>query len=335
MRRWRSNEPGRSHAGRIVVSSLAVVATFLALLAGARSLSAEELAIDHEALACVVAQAFPRIEARIGPVESVARARVYFRAEGGPAWYFVEMKPAGSTFSAAIPKPRKSLKKVNYYIEALDKALRSSRTPDFAPEVAASAGACSRKQAVAAVAGVASVVVGAPAGAPVVPLGFSASGVVSAGSVAGAASGAAGSAGTTGGAAASAGGGGLGTTAIVVGAAAVVAGGVAVAASHRGSDITVDVMPFPLAQVGDGGSVQFTASAKDASGSPISPQPRFSWSSSCVCVRVDSSGLATLSSRFGPGTCAGITASDDQGHDGNSNLALQGSTGQFPCPPNR
>ena len=150
------------HCGemRRIVSSLAVAASFLPLVA--RSASAEEFAIDHKALACVVAKAFPRIEARIAPVESVARARVYFRAEGGPVWYFVEMKSAGSTFSAALPKPKKSLKRVNYYIEALDTAFRPTRTPDFAPEVVASAGVCSRKQAVAAAAGVASVVVGAP-----------------------------------------------------------------------------------------------------------------------------------------------------------------------------
>ena len=47
---------------------------------------ARSLTIDHKQVGCVVAERFPVISARVDPAASVGRARVYFRAAGGPHW---------------------------------------------------------------------------------------------------------------------------------------------------------------------------------------------------------------------------------------------------------
>ncbi len=177
--------------------------------------------IDHQEVGCVVAEKFPLFSARFDPAESVARARVHFRAEGGPLWYYVEMKPRGDAFYGTLPKPRKTTKKIQYYIEVVDKAFAESRTPEFAPDVMEGAAACDMKKALAGAAKAASVVVGGPAGAPLIPAGFAPSGIAAAGAAAGVAAGAAA---------------GVSTAVIVagvVGGGAAVAG-VAVAAGGRG-----------------------------------------------------------------------------------------------------
>jgi hypothetical protein len=86
-------------------STVLRVAGWLAVAASAR---AEGPVIEHSAVACVVAEKFPQLEARIVEPEAISRARVQFRGEGGP-WYFVEMKGSGGVFTAILPKPKKSL----------------------------------------------------------------------------------------------------------------------------------------------------------------------------------------------------------------------------------
>ena len=185
---------------------------------------AQGLAVDHAPVGCVVARRFPVLAARIDPAENVARARVYFRAESGRHWYYVEMTHQGSVFKGTLPRPRKGTARIQYYIEALDTAAASSRTSEYTPSVAGSAAECSRATAVAgATSGRSVVTVNAPPGAPLIPAGFETSGIVAAG-----AAGAAGAAAAATTAAAGAGGGGIGTTALVVGGV-VVAGGAAAA----------------------------------------------------------------------------------------------------------
>jgi hypothetical protein len=70
----------------------------LLLLMGPRVSWAQGPAIDHKAVGCVVADKFAGLEARFNPAENVSRARIYFRAEGGQFWYFVDMKAQGGAF---------------------------------------------------------------------------------------------------------------------------------------------------------------------------------------------------------------------------------------------
>jgi len=206
-------------------------------LAGAPAF-AQAPVIDHQQVACVVAEKFALFSARFDPAENVARARVHFRAEGGPVWYYVEMKPQANAFSGTLPKPRKSTKKIQYYIEVVDKAFAESRTPEYAPDVVDSAAACGMKKAMAGVANAASVVVGGPAGAPLIPAGFASSGIVGAGAAAGVAAGAAA---------------GISTAAIVagvVGGGAAVAGVAVAAGGHDNTTTTTTTTTLPPSVAG-------------------------------------------------------------------------------------
>jgi hypothetical protein len=203
---------------------------FLPLLLVPSPSAAQSLAIDHKQVGCVVAERFPVISARLDPAANVGSARVYFRA-GGPHWYFVEMKVQGDEYLAALPKPKKSTAKIEYYIEALDTAFAASRTAEYTPRVVPPPGACGKDALAAASLTSAKLAVGVPAGAPAVPAGFSASGVATAGA-AGAAVGAAG-AGT---------GVSVGLVAGVVGAAAAIAG---VAVAVRGGGGTTPSTQAP------------------------------------------------------------------------------------------
>lgn len=190
---------------------------------------AQSLAINHERIGCVVAERFPRFEARVEPSAAVARARVNFRARGSKHWYFVEMKPSDGAFVGILPKPKKGLEAIEYYLDATSQTFGESRTPEYSSTVAASTAACSNATAAASLASTASVLVGASAGAPAIPVGFSAAGVTTA----------AGSTGVAGASAAggSAGGsGGIGTATLVVGGVAVAGGLAAVAATQLGGE---------------------------------------------------------------------------------------------------
>lgn len=189
----------------------------------------QTLGVEHAPAGCVVARQFPVLSARIDPTDRVARARIYFRAEGRPHWYFVEMARQGALFQGKLPRPRKGTARIQYYIEALDTAAASTRTPEYTPTVMGSAPECSRATPVATAAGGRSVIpVNAPPGAPIVPVGFEATGIVAAG--------AAGAAVAATAVAAGAGGGGLGTTALVVGGVVVAGGAAAAVTLGRGDE---------------------------------------------------------------------------------------------------
>jgi hypothetical protein len=199
---------------------LSAVPLLAALGFAVSSSAAGSLQIEHSAVGCIVAERYPRIEARLDPVDSVGRARVFFRAAGTSDWYFVDMKHQGSLFQATLPKPGKQTQAIEYYVQALDTALGETQTPEYRPAVVAGAEACRKDVTVAAALASAKVAVGAPAGAPAIPAGFANAGVTTLAGTSGAA-----------GAAAAAAGGGISTGVLVgvLGAGAAVAGGVAVA----------------------------------------------------------------------------------------------------------
>jgi len=178
-------------------------------------------ALEHAPVACVVAERFPRLEACAPVGTEVARARAYFRAAGGPHWYWVEMKPDKQCLAAILPKPSKTTSKIHYYLEAFGPSFATYRTQDHESTVVSGPGVCGDRRLAGALAS-ASMVVGAPAGAPTIPAGFSGTGVISASGSAAAAAGS--------------GGGGLsGTTmGLIAGGVAAAGIGVAVAAGGDG-----------------------------------------------------------------------------------------------------
>ena len=194
------------------------------LLAPALAL-AQGVNIDHTGVGCVVAGKFPRFDARLDPAASVARARLHFRPEGGPHWYFVDMKPEAGLFRGILPKPQKTLHRFSYYIDVTDKGFNESRTAEFTLDVASGPAACGRQKVLASSVAKARVLVHAPegvAGAPALPPGFAGEGVVTVSSAG------VETAATTGG------GGGLGATALIVGGVAVAAGAAVVVATSKG-----------------------------------------------------------------------------------------------------
>lgn len=149
-------------------------------------LVAQGVTIEHQGVGCIIAEQFPKMNACFSPAGSVARARVYFRAAGGPYWYFVEGKApvfqttqttaAQPCMDFVLPKPKKTITKMDYYVEAVDKAFAESRSSEYNPDVVKDAGACRKDAPAAPIASNATVTVGAAAGAPVVPAGFAGAG---------------------------------------------------------------------------------------------------------------------------------------------------------------
>ena len=165
----------------------------------------EAVVIDHKAVGCIVVGKYPKMNACFTPAAQLARSRVYFRPEGTPSWYYVEMKSEQPCFTGTLPKPGKKLvgKKIEYYLEAQNKAFEPARTAEFDPIVVKSAQECKKNVPVAPFLNNATVAV-----FPSVPAGFV--------------------------------GGGIGTAAVVgiVGAGAAAAGTAAVVVSNNNNDTT-------------------------------------------------------------------------------------------------
>jgi hypothetical protein len=109
------------------------------------------LEIDHKAVGCIVVGKYPKMNACFTPAASIARSRVYFRPEGTPSWYYVDMKSDQPCFAGTLPKPGKKLvgKHVEYYLEAQNKTFVPSRTAEFAPIVVRSAQECKKNVPIA------------------------------------------------------------------------------------------------------------------------------------------------------------------------------------------
>lgn len=137
------------------------------------------LAIDHKAVDCIVVGKFPKMNACFNPSPNVARARVYFRPEGVPSWYYVEMKSDAPCLAGILPRPRKELvgKKVDYYVQVTDKSFAEARTAEYHPTVVNSEQECKDKP-VAPYLSSASVQV-----FPGIPAGFAAGGIGTAAAV--------------------------------------------------------------------------------------------------------------------------------------------------------
>src|SRR5207302_1930737 len=155
---------------------------------------------------------------------------------------------------------KKSLAGVSYYIDVVSTTMGVNRTPQYAAKVASGMMAC-HEMMMATPIGSAAVVLEAEAGAPLVPAGFSASGVTAAtGAVAGVAAGAA-SAGVA------AGGGHLGTILLAPLGAGAAAGSV-VAATHTGQSSTVTPGTWGYT-VAEGVPLKVTGCTANASGTVV------------------------------------------------------------------
>ena len=117
----------------------------------AASARPEAVAIDHQAVGCIVIGKYPKMNACFSPAADLARSRVYFRPEGVASWYYVDMKTDQPCFAGTLPRPGKKLvgKKIEYYVEAQNKTFEPARTAEFAPIVVNSAQECKKNVPVA------------------------------------------------------------------------------------------------------------------------------------------------------------------------------------------
>jgi hypothetical protein len=149
------------------------VGLILATLTPTIALS-QGLEIDHKAVGCIVVGKYPKMNACFSPAANLARSRVYFRPEGTPSWYYVDMKTDQPCLTGILPRPGKKLvgKHVEYYLEAQNKAFVPSRTEGYAPIVVKSAQECKKNVPVAPFLNNATVAV-----FPSVPAGFVGGGI--------------------------------------------------------------------------------------------------------------------------------------------------------------
>jgi hypothetical protein len=128
-------------------NSVRLAVALVPLAAGAAA--AQGPTIEHRQIKCIVAGKHPRMDACFLPAD-VGQARVYFRVQGTPSWYYVDMTRAAAAAAAApchegvLPKPQKKLvgQHIEYYVEASDRSFNPARTAEHAPRVVADAGEC-------------------------------------------------------------------------------------------------------------------------------------------------------------------------------------------------
>jgi hypothetical protein len=124
------------------------LSSFVAAILALPSLAAAQgIAIDHKPVGCIVAGKYPKMNACFAPMGNLSRSRVFFRAEGTPKWYFVEMKSDAPCLAGILPKPKKSLvkKKIEYYVQATDKNFAEGQTESYLPIVVASESECEKR----------------------------------------------------------------------------------------------------------------------------------------------------------------------------------------------
>ena len=100
--------------------------------------AAAAFAIDHAPPACVAAEKYAGLSACFRQHGSLARGRVYFRPEGTEDWFYVEMTGEPPCLLAVLPRPRKDLGAIEYYISGVDRELAEARTVEYVVQVAPS-----------------------------------------------------------------------------------------------------------------------------------------------------------------------------------------------------
>jgi len=118
--------------------------SLLLVLCSPAFLAAQGLAIDHKPVQCIVAGKFPKMNACFSPASGLSRSRVFFRAEGTPKWFYVDMASDAPCHTGILPKPKKNLvqKKIEYYVQATDKAFEEGQTETYLPIVVANEAEC-------------------------------------------------------------------------------------------------------------------------------------------------------------------------------------------------
>lgn len=131
------------------------------------TLAAADLTIRHDPPACFLAEAFPRLEARVEPAAQAARVRVTFRPEAASLWHAVVAQADGDRFTVLLPRPRLAARRIHYRFHATGSDAAAASSPEYTAEVVADGAACAGRVADSGPS--ARVLVEVPPGAPMVP----------------------------------------------------------------------------------------------------------------------------------------------------------------------
>lgn len=119
-------------------------------LPGAPSIFAETTGagaqIQFKPVTCFVAGEFPLLDAGIEPLASVARARVYFKANRGDFYYYIEMSEDAGRYYGKLPRPYVEASPITYYLEATSTEFEESRTREIEAAVVEDKDACGDRE---------------------------------------------------------------------------------------------------------------------------------------------------------------------------------------------
>lgn len=141
--------------------------------------------IRFDKIECLVAGQFPLFTADVQPAANVARARVFFKANASDEWFFVEMSqvPEGQ-FQGKLPKPKLEASPISYYVQATTTSFVDSQTPEISAIVVRDESECGNLFLAPLGTPGPVQVFSASSGAAIVPAGFAAGGLLTAGIVA-------------------------------------------------------------------------------------------------------------------------------------------------------
>lgn len=91
----------------------------------------DEPLIDHQPVICSLAEKNPRTCAYVADDGEVKKVRVYFRADKQATYYWSEMVFDGIQYCATLPVAKDSVRKVEYYLWAIDNDFETQRTRTY------------------------------------------------------------------------------------------------------------------------------------------------------------------------------------------------------------
>jgi hypothetical protein len=227
--------------------TMAAAALALALALAPAPGWAEPLRVVHTPPPCISTDRYAWIEATGEPATAVTRAVLEFRVDAAAGWYATDMRAAGGTWTALLPRAHREVPGFQYRIVMQGADLADVPSEVYAVPVTAAAG-CRAPSRISLDAPVA---VRVPAGAPLVPpvpAGFSPAGIAPAEETAGRG----------------------GRTKLLLAAVAVVGGAAAFAATSEETDLAQPVVgPPPPPELRFGGTRPTASQPMSLSGTPL------------------------------------------------------------------
>jgi hypothetical protein len=126
---------------------------------------------------CIAPGEYPVVDADVDPGIDVRSAKVYFRSDTYPKFYYIEMKPQGAGLRSVLPRPSAETERILYYIETVDATFTSVVSAEHVLEVRTDCVDEEKGEEVASVPP--EITVGSvEAGSPAIPPGFEAAGII-------------------------------------------------------------------------------------------------------------------------------------------------------------